>query len=275
MLKVALDPGSGGFVPMVSPYAIAVRVRRFCLILALVLVAFPGAAHAQQQPVLIELFTSEGCSDCPPADDLLTRLDRQQFVPGAQAIVLSEHVTYWNHQGWSDPFSSELMDQRQQQYARRFALSSVYTPQVVVDGAEQFVGSDAGKLQSALEREATKQKLDMKIKSAQIGANGAVTFSVRFPPNTMGKLVAAVAQDATVSRVSGGENAGRILHHVAVVRALKEYDSTSASAGPALTVSGPSLALAERSGAPMRLVVFLVDSGDGKILGAAEQTLHP
>jgi hypothetical protein len=130
-------------------------------------------------------------------------------------------------------------------------------------------------LQSALEREATKQKLDLKIESAQIGANGAVTFSVRFPSNTKGKLVAAVAQDATVSRVSSGENAGRTLHHVAVVRALKEYDATSAAADHALTVSGPALALAEKSGAPMRLVVFLVDGGDGKVLGAAEETLRP
>jgi hypothetical protein len=259
---------------MISPNPFSACVLLLGAFLPLAAVATPSPP-AQRQPVLVELFTSEGCSDCPPADDLLARIDRQEFVGGAQAIVLSEHVTYWNHQGWSDPFSWDLMDQRQQQYARTFALSTVYTPQVVVDGAEQFVGSDAGKLQSALEREATKQKLDLKIEGAQIGAHGVVTFSVRFPPNTKGKLVAAVAQDATVSRVSGGENAGRILHHVAVVRALNEFDATSAAVDRALKVSGPALALAERSGAPVRLVVFLVDGGDGKVLGAAEQTLRP
>ena len=232
------------------------------------------AAPPQRQPVLVELFTSEGCSDCPPADDLLARLDREQFVAGAEAIVLSEHVTYWNHQGWSDPFSSDLMDKRQQQYARTLALGTLYTPQIVVDGTEQFVGSDAMKLQSALEREAAKSKLDLGIENAQIDTKGAVIFSVHLPPGTTGMLVAAVAQDATVSRVSRGENAGRTLHHVAVVRALKEYNATSAALAHALTLPGPVQLSNRSSGMSDRLVVFLVDS-NGKVLGAAEKTLHP
>src|SRR3954468_17163078 len=135
-------------------------------------------AKAQRVPVLVELFTSEGCSDCPPADAFLAELDAKQFVPGAEAIVLSEHVTYWDHQGWRDPFSLEAMTQRQAEHGRRFALDSAYTPQMGVGGTSQFVGSNGRALLAAVTKAAAKPKMSLAIESARWD-HGVVRFVLR------------------------------------------------------------------------------------------------
>ena len=107
-----------------------------------------GAARAQSSapphnhtPVVVELFTSEGCSTCPPADDFLVKLEQEQFLTGAEVIAIEEHVDYWNQDGWTDPFSSSDWTLRQQDYASAFKIDGVYTPQMVIDGREQFIGN--------------------------------------------------------------------------------------------------------------------------------------
>jgi hypothetical protein len=246
--------------------------------LAKVLTSRPSAALAAptgvaRRPVLVELFTSEGCSSCPPADALLMRLDREQFVPGAEAIVLSEHVTYWNHDGWHDPYSLDDMTERQKEYGTRFGIDSVYTPQAVIDGAAQAVGSDETSVSRLIAQAAALPSLDLSIAGAERSG-----VSVRFKVGISGtsakdlasraKLVVALAYDSAESQVKRGENAGHTLRHVAVVRTLQEMGK-GAFDGRELTLKLPK----EDSPSPARLVAFLVDRHSGHVLGAAERTL--
>ena len=243
---------------------------------ALMTAGFCTSASAQNAahrvPVLVELFTSEGCSDCPPADRLLEKLDKEQFVSGADAIVLSEHVTYWNRLGWRDPFSLDQADARQYAYGRQFALGSVYTPQAVVDGTWQFVGSDEQSMRAALSRAVTLPKIDLKIENAQ-WESGVATFHLRGALDANSHLYAALAADATRSEVARGENAGRTLHHVAVVRAMKELKGDAVD-GRALRIDAGSSAQAGNTDGAMRLVVFATDAKIGRVVAAAEQTLR-
>src|SRR5277367_3092683 len=127
----------------------------------------PPSAPNSKPAVIAELFTSEGCSSCPPADDLLAELDRRKTLAGVPVIVLSEHVDYWNHDGWKDPFSSELWTERQNYYNQRFRLESVYTPQMVIDGAQQVNGSNGGQVAHAIETAAAQPgKLQIEIRGA-------------------------------------------------------------------------------------------------------------
>jgi hypothetical protein len=234
--------------------------------------AAPAATDAARVPVLVELFTSEGCSDCPPADKLLEELDTKQFVPGAQAIVLSEHVTYWNHDGWTDPFSLTDIDVRQKEYGDRFRLESIYTPQAVVDGTAQFVGNNGPELARAVEAAAKTAKEPLTIADSRWD-NGAAVFSVKGATDSKTRLVAVLAADATTSQVAHGENAGRTLHHVAVVRVMKDFGSSAADGHP-LKLSGGGLGHGKDASGPVRLVVFEVDRKTGHVTAVAEQAIN-
>ena len=238
-------------------------------------------ADAARRPVLVELFTSEGCSSCPPADALLARLDQTQFVPGAQAIVLSEHVTYWNQDGWHDPFSMDAMTDRQTDYKFRLGTGEIYTPQAGVDGATQRVGRDERKLAAAVQQAAVAAKAPLTIQDAQWAGN-AVRFSVKGAGDTKTVLMAALAEDSAETSVKAGENKGRSLHHVAVVRAMQEMGK-GADDGRALTLKAPAdkadKASQEKTGqaspdsGAMRLVVFVADKHNGHVLAVAEKTI--
>jgi hypothetical protein len=233
-----------------------------------------SASPAQPQPVLVELFTSEGCSDCPPADAALSVLDAKQPVPGANIIVLSEHVTYWNHQGWEDPFSFSDIDDRQNQYVRQFSLPSPATPEFVIDGAAQVAGYDPAKLAQEITQAATQPKIDLQLADVHRAPDGSINFTIKAAQAPKATLVAAVAENATQSKVTRGENAGHTLQYVAVVRVLKEFNSNSADGRP-LRLSGGELSRAEKDGEPLRLVAFLVSNKNGHVIGVAQQTVNP
>jgi hypothetical protein len=231
---------------------------------------------ASLKPVLVELFTSEGCSSCPPADALLEKLDTAQPIPGAHAIVLSEHVTYWDHEGWRDPYSLDSVTYRQHWYSDKFGLNDVYTPQAVVDGAVQFTGSDGRKLAQAIVAAAANAKEELTIADAA-WMGDSVRFAVHGPAgdarNSKTSLVAALAIDSAQTSVTGGENAGHTLRNVAVVRVLKEMASDVAD-GRQLTLKLPN-DKQSATPAPIRLVVFLVDKRTGHVVGATEQMVAP
>ena len=187
----------------------------------------PHSANDSTQgiPVLVELFTSEGCSDCPPADALLERLDRSQPVSGVDLIVLSEHVDYWNDIGWKDPFSSHQYSERQGAYAGSFGLNSVYTPQMVVDGRIQLVGSDERGAIQAIENATKAEKIAVSLSSIHFEGEKILLHIETGPspssiPERFANVLLAIADESDQSNVSRGENAGRTLRHVAVLRDL-------------------------------------------------------
>ncbi len=223
--------------------------------------------RATKQPVLVELFTSEGCSSCPPADALLASLDREQNIPGATVIVLSEHVDYWDHEGWRDPFSSPEMTARQEFYVSRLSQDSAYTPEAVVDGTRGLTGSDRRGLISAIQESALRPKIEIAITNAAVSGN-AVEAAVTAGPHPRADLYAVLADDHDESSVSRGENSGRHLEHVAVVRAIEKVGSLNDGLNKQIHVALPNPAHAK-----MRLVIFAQERGTGHILGVAEASL--
>jgi hypothetical protein len=216
------------------------------------------------QPVLVELFTSEGCSSCPPADALLEKLDREQPVAGAQVIAMSEHVDYWNHLGWTDPYSSAAFSSRQQVYARRFGIGGPYTPQMVVDGNTEFVGSDAQRADSAIRSAAREPKLNIRIRASE----ARDFLAVEVDPFPAGKshqanVYIAHAADSGNSDVLRGENQGRKLHHISIVKDLRQIGSVG---GSGFKTQIPVSAAHTPPGS--RLIVFVQEPGTGRVWGA-------
>lgn len=213
-----------------------------------------AASAVARVPVLAELYTSEGCSSCPPADAVLARLLREQPVPGARILALSEHVDYWNHNGWRDPFSSAQYSQRQQSYGERFRLDSVYTPQLVIDGAIEVLGSDWKKAIGAVEVAARRPKVELTV-TVHDG-----TATVEVGACERAGLWLAIASDAAESSVTRGENAGRRLAHVMVARSLEKIGETNPQAGIRREV---------RLKGPGTVIAFVQERGQGRVSGAA------
>lgn len=241
-----------------------------------------GQDSELRNPILIELFTSEGCSSCPPADALLQKLDRLQPVHGAQLIVLSEHVDYWNHIGWKDPYSSHSYSERQSRYASRFELDSDYTPQMVVDGQRQFVGSDTRAADQALIEAAKLPKVHVVVSDVSVDAEHNVRAHVEVENFTSvfgnrgsdkndssSDLYAALVLAHAESQISGGENSGRRLTHTNVVRNFVNVGPLRSDQKFARDIQFKLEAGINPNN--LRLVAFVQERNQGQVLGAAIQ----
>jgi hypothetical protein len=187
---------------------------------SLLRVASTGAEDVRAVPVLVELFTSEGCSSCPPADRHLARLLQEQPVPGARVIALGEHVDYWDDLGWKDAFSSPLFTKRQQDYVRRLGLAGLYTPQLVVGGRLQAVGGDESAARSAIAQVARSSAGSLALRIA-IDAGGEPVLDIQAKwAGGDAQIVVAVVEDRATTQVRRGENAGRTLAHVSAARSM-------------------------------------------------------
>ena len=233
------------------------------------------AAGPSATPVLVELFTSEGCSSCPPADEVLSKLDRTQSIQGIEVIALGEHVDYWNRLGWIDPYSSTEFSTRQNRYADAFGRDSVYTPQMIVDGRDEFVGGNWNKAREAIMRAARlpKAKVELLAVSDSNETNKDLKLSIHIsdiPQVTAGDkadVLLAITESNLRSEVSRGENAGRYLRHSAVVRELTALGDITAGQN---FDAEPTVSLAngwQRDN--LRAVAFVQERGTRRILGAA------
>ena len=242
-------------------------------IVSLCLTIFGPATAAERVPVLLELFTSEGCSSCPPADRLLADFDRLQPVPGAELVVLSEHVDYWDRLGWKDPFSAAQFTARQEDYAARFHVDGPYTPQLVVDGRFQLVGSDSGGALASIRQALKEPKIPIAV-SDLARREDRVTARIELPATAKkarARLYVAVADNSAESRVARGENAGRSLAHVAVVRALRDAGEIRLGEPAARDVTIPIEPGAGARG--LRLIVFMQDPSSGRVSAVTQRKL--
>jgi hypothetical protein len=176
--------------------------------------------------VLVELFTSEGCSSCPPADSLLSKLEDIQPVASAEIIGLEEHVDYWNHDGWEDPFSSSEWTLRQQEYVARFKGNTPFTPQMIVDGQREFTGNSSRDAVAAIQEAARRPKTQISITTEASTKSDVQHIDVRVgglagaAPQEPADVWVAVTENHLETAVKAGENAGKNLQHAAIVRSL-------------------------------------------------------
>lgn len=234
---------------------------------------FEKSGNGSGAAVVVELFTSEGCSSCPPADKLLKELEEQQGVQGAQVIALEEHVDYWDHLGWRDPFSSREWTERQQDYAARLGNGGIYTPQMVVDGTSEFVGNWEGQARAEIAAAARKWKAEVKILDR--GPIGAGAQQIH---TSMGKIAGAggdaeiwlaVTERGLHSSVKAGENAGEELYHAGVVRSLKKIGKVRADRESAFESDETIKIGGNWKRENLQVVVFAQEQKTGRIIGAA------
>jgi hypothetical protein len=252
--------------------ALTLLIAVACIVLAKRGFAAEPSSNSSS-PVLVELFTSEGCSSCPPADALLRKLDGMQPVQGVQAIVLSEHVDYWNHDGWKDVYSSSFFTQRQTDYARRLSVREPYTPQLVMDGTVQMNGSDAHAVVTALEAARGRAKIAVRITDVSLDGK---TLHLRVTADALPEdaktrnadIFVAVALNHAESHVAAGENKGRDISHVAVVETINKVGTIERGKGKDFDRHVTLKMKTTAELAALRFVAFVQEPDTGAVVGA-------
>ncbi len=235
------------------------------------LIARRSAPAAGPVPVVVvELFTSEGCSSCPAADAALRELAAAQSVSGVEVVALGHHVDYWNRLGWKDLYSAPAYTERQRWYAAGFGTGS-YTPQAVVNGRYELVGSQRNALATTIAKAAKAPQATVALARAP---NGGLSVQVsHLPPGTKAADVTlALAENGLASQVGRGENAGRLLRHAAVVRTLRPLGHIGADGTFAATV--PLDLQAGWKPENLRAVVLVQETGSHYVVGAGSLALE-
>lgn len=234
----------------------------------------PGPAEAGK-PVagfaVVELFTSEGCSSCPPADTALNELGRDPANKGQPVYLLAFHVDYWDYLGWTDPFASVEATARQRAYGNAFKLRSIYTPQAVINGHEQFVGSDRGRLRAGIKSAMTPAAsvtLTLEAIAGEQPRDIDVTVLRTNGPGGAADVLVAVTEDGLLSAPTRGENQGETFTHDHVVRAFA-VQASRPNEDVTLRLRLPEGVRRERA----RVIAFVQGSGAGRVLGAATAAL--
>jgi hypothetical protein len=228
----------------------------------------PANPDTPPTPILLELFTSEGCSSCPPVDEFVRHMDESQPVAGAQIIVLSEHVDYWDHDGWKDKYSSSQFTERQNGYVHAMNLQTAYTPQMVLDGYIELKGSSS-EIEQTFAKELKVTKIPVRIASAKIEAPSQLKVKVEAdaPEKHGGTIWLAVALDHAASQVSAGENSGKQLQHVAVVEELRKVGKLDK--GKPFSQDVAVRLKPDTDTKNLRIIAFIQESNEGKVLGVA------
>ncbi len=232
-----------------------------------ILMAFASIDKTAQTPkpvAVVELFTSEGCSICPPADKLLSRISDTTNGANRNIIALSFHVHYWDRLGWSDPYSDRRYSDRQRLYSKTLGINRVYTPQMIVNGSQAFVGSDEKEVEKALQRNRLEAlPIEVSIDKPEIVGNQC---KFRYHVSGASKNLVinlALTEDDLIQKVTDGENRGKSLKHDNVVRVFRTEPLTKRSAEVSLRI--PEGVKAPR----MKVVVFVQDKESLEVLGAA------
>jgi hypothetical protein len=214
--------------------------------------------------VVLELFTSQGCSSCPPADRLLGKYANNENI-----IALSFHVDYWDRSGWKDPFSNAAFSQRQKDYVRTFKLNGAYTPQLIINGEKEMIGSVENKISSTI-KIVEQQGLTASIKINEVkvdDAKATINYTIQSTGNNS-SLNIALVQNKAVTSIKAGENGGLTLTNYNVVRSFKTIPSVTEGTN---TVPVDLIPGAEKNG--YSVVAFLQNPKNLKILAAAKSAL--